>query len=137
MEEYEDLVNVQKPKFAADISEARDMGDLLNNIPYDYALEQQGMVESRINEIDVLMKNAEVLKKANKDEVGLGSKVKVEVAGNSKIIQIVDQSEASVKDNKVSVESPVGEALFGKKIGDVVYVETPVSKIEFKIVEIT
>lgn len=116
------------------IAEARDYGDLSENAEYDAAREEQGLVESRIAEIEDILLNADIIKAGKKSAVGLGSKVELKVGAKVYSYTVVGPVEADPLEGKISNESPIGVAVFGKKVGDTVEVETPkgVTKYEIK-----
>ncbi len=118
------------------IAEARDYGDLSENAEYDAAREEQGLVESRIAEIEDILMNAELITGGSKTKVGLGSSV--ELKTGSKIVKytVVGPVEADPLEGKISNESPIGEALFGKKVGDKATITTPKGEVTYEIVKI-
>jgi transcription elongation factor GreA len=118
------------------IAEARDYGDLSENAEYDAAREEQGLVESRISEIEDILLNADIIKAGKKTSVSLGSKV--ELKNGKKVITytVVGPVEADPLAGKISNESPIGVALFGKKVGDKISVTTPKTTIKYEIVSI-
>ena len=118
------------------IAEARDYGDLSENAEYDAAREEQGLVESRISEIEDILLNADIIKGGKKTSVSLGSKV--ELKNGKKVITytVVGPVEADPLAGKISNESPIGMALFGKKVGDTIAVTTPKATIKYDIVSI-
>jgi transcription elongation factor GreA len=119
------------------IAEARDYGDLSENAEYDAAREEQGLVESRIAEIEDILLNADIIKATKRSTVGLGSKVELK-SGSKKITYIVvGPVEANPLEGKISNESPIGLALFGKKVGDKATVTTPKGNVTYEIVSIT
>lgn len=116
------------------IAEARDFGDLSENAEYDSAREEQGLVESRIAEIEDILLNAEIIKAAKHTKVSLGSKVEVKNGAKTYSYIVVGPVEADPLEGKISNESPIGEALMGKKVGDSVTITTPKGKINYDIV---
>jgi transcription elongation factor GreA len=135
-EELDHLRNFARVEVAAKIKEARDMGNIEENLVYDAALEEQGYVEGRIAEIEDLLANSIVVEDVKSDTVVLGSVVIVEFSGRKDTFRIVGSAESDPIKRLISNESPVGKALLGAKIGDVVVVKTPVIVVEYKIVEI-
>jgi len=137
-EELEYLVNVRRREVAEAIRSAKEEGDLSENSAYDEAKLTQGFVEGRIQTIEAQLRNAVIIEKNGKsDEVHLGSNVTVEEEGFDKeTYQIVGSAEADPLDGKISNESPIGKALLGAKVGDVVTAETPGGQANFKIVKI-
>lgn len=119
------------------IAEARDFGDLSENAEYDSAREEQGLVESRIAEIEDILLNAEIIKSSGKSKVALGSKVELKTGKKTVIYTIVGPVEADPLEGKISNESPIGEALMGKKVGDKLTIKTPKGEISYEIVKIS
>lgn len=118
------------------IAEARDFGDLSENAEYDSAREEQGLVESRIAEIEDILLNAELIKAGGKTKVSLGSKVELKTGKKTVTYTVVGPVEADPLEGKISNESPIGVALMGKKVGDNVTIKTPKGEIEYEIVKI-
>ncbi len=137
-EELEYLVNVRRREVAEAIRSAKEEGDLSENSAYDEAKLTQGFVEGRIQTIEVQLRNAVLIEKNGRsDEVHLGSKVTVEEEGfGEETYEIVGSAEADPFDGKISNESPIGKALLGAKVGDIVTAETPGGQANFKIVKI-
>ncbi len=139
-EELEYLKTTKKKEVAERIKEARGFGDLSENSEYDDAKNEQAEVEARIVEIEAMLRGAKVVADEDVDlkTVGVGNKVKVlDVAENEEIeYTIVGSTEVDVMNNKISNESPMGQALMGKKKGQVVKVEAPMGELEFKILKI-
>lgn len=123
----------RRGEVAEKISEARDFGDLSENAEYDVAREEQGLVETRIAEIEDILLNAEIIKAGNGSKIGLGSQVELKTGKKSVNYVIVGRVEADPMAGKVSNESPIGKALFGKKVGDEVVISTPKFNITYKI----
>lgn len=121
---------------AEKIAEARDYGDLSENAEYDAAREEQGLVESRIAEIEDIVTNAELIKGGKKSSIGLGSKVELKTGRKTIVYTVVGPVEADPLEGKISNESPIGSALFGKKVGDKAVVTTPKGDIAYQIVSI-
>lgn len=123
--ELEDLKN-RRGAVAEKIANARDYGDLSENAEYDAAREEQGQVESRISEIEDIVKNADIIKAGTQNgTVRVGSVVMVKNGNKSMTYQIVGPVEADPLEGKISNESPIGEALLGTKVGDSVTIQTP------------
>ena len=139
-EELENLKVVKRKEVAEKIKEAREQGDLSENAEYDAAKDEQRDIELRIEELEKLLKNAEVVveEEIDLDKINIGCKVKVyEVDFDEEMeFKIVGSTEANSLQNKISNESPVGKALIGRKVGDVVDVETQVGTIQYKVLEI-
>ena len=121
---------------AEKIANARDFGDLSENGEYDSAREEQGLVESRIAEIEDILLNAELIKSGNKSKVGLGSKVELKTGAKTVTYYVVGPVEADPLEGKISNESPIGLALMDKKVGDVATITTPKGDISYEIVSI-
>lgn len=119
------------------IAEARDYGDLSENAEYDAAREEQGLVESRIAEIEDIVLNAEIIKNGKRSKVDLGSKVELKTGTKSVTYAVVGPVEADPLEGKISNESPIGEALMGKKVGDTATITTPKGDIAYEIVKIS
>jgi transcription elongation factor GreA len=119
------------------IAEARDFGDLSENAEYDTAREEQGLVESRIAEIEDILLNAELIKAGKSSKVTLGSKVELKTGKKTVVYSIVGPVEADPLEGKISNESPIGEALMGKQVGDKVTITTPKGDISYEVVKIS
>ena len=139
--ELEFLKSEGRQNAAKAIAEARDKGDLSENAEYDAAKDAQGMLEMKINELEKAILNAQIINAEDVDtsHVSILCKVKIK---NLKInremqYQIVSESEANLKEKKISVDSPIGKGLMGKKIGDIAKVETPAGEMEIEIIDIS
>jgi len=121
---------------AEKIAEARDYGDLSENAEYDAAREEQGLVESRIAEIEDILLNAEIIKASKGSKVSLGSKVELKVDKKTLTYTVVGPVEADPLAGRISNESPIGLALFGKKVGEKASVTTPKGNITYEIISI-
>lgn len=119
------------------IAEARDYGDLSENAEYDAAREEQGLVESRIAEIEDILLNAEIIKNGKTSKVALGNKVELKTGKKTVIYTLVGPVEADPLEGKISNESPIGEALMGKKVGDKATITTPKGNIAYEIIKIS
>ena len=139
-EELHDLKVVKRKEVAEKIKEAREQGDLSENAEYDAAKDEQRDIEARIEEIEKILKNAEVVveDEVDLDKISVGCKVKVHDFEFEEDIElkIVGSTEANSLEGKISNESPVGHALIGKKINDVVDVETQAGVIQYKVLDI-
>ena len=122
---------------AEKIAEARDFGDLSENAEYDAAREEQGLLETRIADIEDIINNAEIIKGGRKTSIDLGSKVSLKTGGKTVTYTIVGPVEANPLEGKISNESPIGEALFGKKVGDDAVITTPRGSVTYKVAEIS
>lgn len=131
-----EVLKSRRGSIADKIAEARDYGDLSENAEYDAAREEQGLVESRVAEIEDILQNAEIIKANKKSTIGLGSKVELK-NGTKKInYHIVGPVEANPIEGRISNESPIGVALVGKKEGDKAVVSTPKGEISYTIVKV-
>ncbi len=118
------------------IAEARDFGDLSENAEYDAAREDQGLLESRIAEIESIILNADLIKRGSTTKVSLGSKVELTNDTKTVAYTIVGPVEADPLEGRVSNESPIGEAVFGKRVGDSAIITTPKGDVTYQIVKI-
>lgn len=139
-EELQDLKVNRRKEVAGKIKEAREQGDLSENAEYDAAKDEQRDIEARIEEIDKILRNAEVVVEEEVDvnKINIGCKVKIlDLEYNDELeYKIVGSTEANSLKGKISNESPVGKALIGAKIGDTISVETQAGTIDYKILEI-
>ena len=140
-DELQDLKVNKRHDIAQKIKEAREQGDLSENAEYDAAKEEQREIEARIEEIDAILKNAEVADDddAKGDVVTVGSTVKIHDEEFDEDIEykIVGSTEANILQGKISNESPVGKALLGKKKNQKISVETATGVLKFKILSVT
>lgn len=123
----------RRGEVAEKISEARDFGDLSENAEYDVAREEQGLVETRISEIEDILSNTEIIKNGNNTKVTLGSKVELRVGKKQIVYTVVGPVEADPLEGKISNKSPIGQELFGKRVGDEFVIETPKGKIKYEV----
>lgn len=139
-DELQNLKVVKRKEVDQKIKEAREQGDLSENAEYDAAKDEQRDIELRIEELEKLLKNAEVVveDEIDLDKINIGCKVKVYDVDEDEEMEfkIVGSTEANSLQNKISNESPVGHALIGRKVGDVVDVETQSGVIQYKVLEI-
>ncbi len=139
-QELENLKTVRRKEVAEKIKEARGQGDLSENAEYDAAIEEQGEIESRIVQLENLLRNAEVIDEdvLKMDVVNLGSKVTVlDVEFDEEMeYTIVGSTEADPMNGRISNESPLGMALLGQKVGATVMADTPDGEVAFKILNI-
>jgi len=140
-EEVEHLKRVERPRISKAIAEAREHGDLRENAEYHAAREQQSFVEGRISDIESKLSAAQIIDIAAippGDKVIFGATVEILNLETEETMryQIVGEDEASVKENKISVTSPMARSLVGKEVGDVVVVRTPGGDTEYEIVEV-
>jgi transcription elongation factor GreA len=138
--ELESELNILKGRrseVAAKIAEARDFGDLSENAEYEVAREEQGLVETRIAEIEDIVMNAEIIKASSgSSKVGLGSRVELRTDDKSIVFTVVGPVEADPIEGRISDKSPIGEALFGKKVGDQATITTPKGAVTYEIASI-
>jgi transcription elongation factor GreA len=129
-----ELLVAQRGPIAERIRTAREFGDLSENAEYASAREEQGKVESRIAEIENILLNVDVIQKPkNKGVIEIGNKVKLKGNNGNKEFEIVGSVEADPMNGRISDESPIGQALLGKKLGDDVEIHTPVETVTYKI----
>ena len=138
--ELDELKTTERQKVAAAIAEARDKGDLSENAEYDAAKDAQGLLELKINEMEMVMANARILDESQLDtsQVTVFCNVKIKNVKSKKTLtyKLVSETEADLKAKKISVSSPVGKGLLGKKVGEIAVIETPRGGMEFEILEI-
>jgi transcription elongation factor GreA len=134
--ELEELKS-HRARIADKISDARDFGDLSENAEYDAAREEQGLLETRVAEIEDILLNAEIIKGGSKTKVALGSTVEVKTDKKSFTYTIVGPVEADPLEGKISNESPIGVALFGKKVGETAEIKTPKGSFTYEITKIS
>ncbi len=139
-DELNKLRDVERPKASQAIAEARDKGDLSENAEYDAAKEAQGLLELRISKMEETVSGARVIDETQLDtsKVLVHSCVKIRNKANGAEVKykLVAQSEADLKTGKISVDSPIGKGLLGKKVGDTAEVEVPNGTMNFEILEI-
>ncbi len=138
-EELAELVEVKRPALAERLRKAIAQGDLSENADYKAAKEEQSFLEGKIQDIEALLRNAQIIEEtAHSDLVTLGSRVTVveEGAESPETFRIVGTAEADPINGKVSHASPLGEALLGRQVGDVVMIEAPNGEIGFQITDI-
>lgn len=136
LEKELDTLKARRGEIADKIAEARDYGDLSENAEYDAAREEQGLVESRIAEIEDILLNAELIKSGGKSKIGIGSKVELKNGAKTVAYHVVGPVEANPIEGKISNESPIGVALMGKKVGDKTTVSTPKGEINYEVVAV-
>jgi transcription elongation factor GreA len=121
---------------AKKIAEARDFGDLKENAEYDVARQEQGIIETRIAEIEDILLNAGIIKGGSRTKIALGNKVELKCGKKTVTYTVVGPVEADPIEGKISNESPIGLAIFGKKVGDKATIETAKGKTAYEIVGI-
>lgn len=136
--ELDYLKNVRRPEVIEALKEARALGDLSENAEYDAARNEQAQVESKIQELEVLVENVQVIESVKTDSVQIGTHVKIEYVsdGETEEYMIVGSKEADPFSNKISNESPIAKAIIGLKVDDIVTVDSPNGKYDVKVVEI-
>ena len=141
IEEREYLVTVKRKEVAQKLKEARSFGDISENAEYDEAKNEQAILESKINELELLIANAIVVEdhEVSTDEIGVGSIIKIKDLefDDVETLQIVGSTESDPDNGKISDESPIGKAALRKKVGDVFEVEAPAGILKFEVLEIS
>jgi transcription elongation factor GreA len=131
----------QRPAISEQIAEARDKGDLSENAEYDAAKEAQGLLEMKIAKLEGIIANARVIDESHIDnsKVFILSNVKIKNVANGMEMQymLVAENEADIKLRKISIDSPIGKGLLGKKVGDIADVQTPGGIVKFEIIDIS
>ncbi len=139
--ELEELKTTGRAEAARAIAEARAQGDLSENAEYDAAKEAQGMLEMRISELETLLANARILDETNVDtsQVAIFSNVTIKnlKTGKELTYKLVSETEADIKQMKISISSPIGAGLLGKKRGEIARVSTPGGILEFEVLDIS
>ncbi|MFN3404093.1 MAG: transcription elongation factor GreA [Cytophagaceae bacterium] len=139
-DELNHLKTKGRSEMAKQIAEARDKGDLSENAEYDAAKDAQGLLELKISKLEEIIANARVIDESNIDlsKVSILSKVKIKNKKTKAIVEytLVSEEEADLKAGKISVKSPIGKGLLGKKVGDSTVIEIPAGKLELEIIEI-
>ena len=140
-DELNELRTKGRADMARQIAEARDKGDLSENAEYDAAKDAQGLLELKISKLEEVVSNARVIDESNIDtsKVSILSKVKIKNKKNGMEVTytIVSEEEANLKEGKISVKSPIGKGLLGKKVGENAQVEAPAGKMDFEVLEIS
>lgn len=136
-EELEFLKKSKRLEIAERIRTAREYGDLTENSEYDAAIEEQNLIESRISELEVILKDVKIIsEEIREDFVVIGSTVKVEMEGEIDEFKIVGRVEADPSKKRISNESPLGSSLLGAKVGEEVEVTTPIVRYKCKVLEV-
>lgn len=140
-EELEQLKNIERPKISAQIAEAREKGDLSENAEYDAAKEAQGLLELKISKLEAVIASARIVDESQLDtsKALILSKVKIKNVANGATMEytLVSEKEADLKQKKISVDSPIGEGLLGKSVGDIAEVKVPTGIMKFEVIEIS
>ncbi|MFT4669668.1 MAG: transcription elongation factor GreA [Ulvibacter sp.] len=139
--ELNQLKDIERPNASKAIGEARDKGDLSENAEYDAAKEAQGMLEMRISRLEDTYANARLIDESVLDtsKILVHSKVKIknQTNGMEVVYKLVAQSEADLSTGKISVDSPIGRGLLGKKVGEIAEIQVPNGVMKFEIIEIS
>jgi transcription elongation factor GreA len=137
--EYDEMLNKTRPEVVERLSSAREMGDLSENAEYTAAREELAFIDGRLEELEELLRQAELIADDHHatQSVDLGSKVVVKIGDKDETFTVVGEWEADPIEKKISHESPLGKALLGKSVGDEIHVEAPAGKMTYKIVSIS
>lgn len=139
--ELDHMKSVERPHISNQIAEARDKGDLSENAEYDAAKEAQGLLEMKIAKLEDVLANARVLDSENIDlsKVGVLTKVRLKNVANGATMtySLVAEKEADIKQSKISVSSPIGKGLLGKRVGEIAEIQVPRGTMSFEVLEIT
>lgn len=139
--ELTELKTKGRADIARQIAEARDKGDLSENAEYDAAKDAQGLLELKISKLEQIVANAREIDESQLDtsKVSIMSKVKIKNKKNNMTVTytLVSEEEADLKANKISIKSPIGQGLMGKKVGDIAIVKAPAGTMEFEILDIS
>ncbi len=140
-DELEQLKSVERPKASQAIADARDKGDLSENAEYDAAKEAQGLLELKIAKMEEVLSNARIIDESQLDDSKalVLSTVKIKNQTNGMILTytLVAESEADLKAGKISVTSPIGKGLLGKKVGEIAEIKVPNGQMNFEVLEIS
>ena len=140
-DEINHLKTVERPNITKEIAEARDKGDLSENAEYDAAKEAQGMLEAKIAKLEAQLSQARVLDESELDTSSVHLLTKVTIRNTENDLQltysIVPELEANLLEKKISVESPIGRGLLGKKVGEIAKIQVPSGIVKFEIISIT
>lgn len=138
--ELSELKGKGRSDIAKQIAEARDKGDLSENAEYDAAKDAQGLLELKISKLEEVVGNARVIDESTLDtsKVSILSRVKIKNKKNNMTVtyMLVSEEEADLKSNKISIKSPIGQGLIGKKVGETAVVKAPAGTMEFEVLEI-
>lgn len=137
--EYEELTTKERPEVLEELQSARALGDVSENGMYSAAREKQSFIEGRIRELEDIMKRAEVAENApngGNGTVSVGRTVILETQQNKIKYSLVGAEEVNFAENKISHESPLGQALIGKKVGDIIEVNAPAGVVKYKVIEV-
>ena len=136
--ELDELINIKRPENIQAIKEARSLGDLSENAEYDAARNEQAQIEARIKQLEKMLENVSIIEDVATDKVSIGNTVSIKYVDDDEEdeYKIVGSQEADPFESKISNESPIAQALFDHKVGDVVTVESPNGSYEIEITEI-
>ena len=136
--ELDDLINVRRPENVQAIKEARALGDLSENAEYDAARNEQAVIEARIKQLEKMLENVSIIADVSTDSVGIGNTVSIKYVDDDEEdeYKIVGSQEADPFESKISNESPIAQALFNHKVGDVVTVDSPNGAYQVEIIDI-
>ena len=137
-DELELLIHTKRKEIAEQLEYAKSMGDLSENAEYHEARDAQAQVEARISQIEDLLKHAEIMHHKKGDTIEAGSKISIQKIGSKEKQEyvLVGSEEADMVNGKLSYDSPLGNALIGKKKGDSFSVDTPKGTVEYKIISV-
>lgn len=136
--ELDDLINVRRPENVQAIKEARALGDLSENAEYDAARNEQAVIEARIKQLEKMLENVSIITDVSTDSVGIGNTVSIKYVDDDEEdeYKIVGSQEADPFESKISNESPIAQALFNHKVGDIVTVDSPNGAYQVEITAI-
>jgi len=141
VEELQHMKSVMRPAASKAIAEAREKGDLKENAEYDSAKEAQGLLEAKIKQLEGQVSNARIVEEGKIDtsKVSILTKVTITNLANKKTVtyQLVGETEADLKNGKISVSSPIGKGLMGKLKGEIAEIQAPAGTLKFRVDEIT
>jgi len=139
--ELDELKSKGRESVAKAIAEAREKGDLSENAEYDAAKNAQGMLEMKINELEKVFANSRIIDESQLDTSKVTVLTNVTIKnvnnGNEVTYKLVAEAEANLKEKKISINSPIGQGLLGKTVGDIAQIQTPAGPINFKITNIS
>ncbi|MCC7232503.1 MAG: transcription elongation factor GreA [Bacteroidia bacterium] len=140
-DELNQLKSIERPRISQQIAEARDKGDLSENAEYDAAKDAQGLLELKISKLEGIVANARLVDESKLDNsralVLSTVRIKNKTNGSEMSYTLVAENEANLKAGKISVTSPIGKGLLGKKVGEVATIDVPSGKMEFEILSIS
>ena len=136
--ELDELINVKRPENIQAIKEARSLGDLSENAEYDAARNEQAVIEARIKQLEKMLENVSIITDVSSDKVSIGNTVSIKYVEDEdeETYKIVGSQEADPFESKISNESPIAQALFDHKVGDIVTVNSPNGSYEVEIIDI-